>query len=68
MKIYVAKSPLNLKFVKNMHFGHFCITEGDRPFYFTVMTSVAKNEDFFVDYTIQGPGTQINAFQMNIYS
>ena len=37
MKIYDAKSPLNLKFVKNMHFGHFCITEGDRPFYFTVL-------------------------------
>ena len=36
MKIYDAKSPLNLKFFKNMHFGHFCFNEGDRPIYITV--------------------------------
>jgi hypothetical protein len=32
MKIYDVKSHLKLKFFKNMHFGHFCITEGDRAF------------------------------------
>jgi hypothetical protein len=32
MKIYDVKSHLKLKFFKNMHFGHLCITEGDRAF------------------------------------
>ena len=51
MKIYDVKSHLKLKFFKNMHFGHFCITEGDRTFSITVTHPIPK--DYLDLFSIQ---------------
>jgi hypothetical protein len=50
MKIYDVKSHLKLKFFKNMRFGLFCNTKGDRTIQFTVEGQVFYESD--VIYTI----------------